>query len=136
MTHSYNEVEYSKSLCSDTEYTHAISNHPPHMMNSPSAFIPFCDFNADMLAVGEHIDNFPFPVCNAFTPSHINGQLCYMFDPSTIHSNITYDNPYLTFLLDYNEDREYPAYKTDMGEHENEPKNLDDLMENEERNKE
>ena len=105
-------------------------------MNSPSAFIPFCDYNGDMLAVGENMDNFSLPVCNAFTPSLIDGQLCYMFDPSTIHSNITYDNPYLTFLLDYNEDREYPAYNTDMGEIENELKNLDDLMENEERNKE
>ena len=84
------------------------------MKNNPSAFIPFCDYNGDMLAVGEHMDNFSFPVCNAFTPSVIDGQLCYMFDPSTIQSNITYDKPYLIFLLDYNEDKEYPAYKTDI----------------------
>ena len=89
-----------------------------------------------MLAVGENMDNFSFPVCNAFKPSMIDGELCYMFDPSTIQSNITFGKPYLILLLDYNEDREFPAYKTDMGGNKDEPKNLYDLMENEEKKKE
>ena len=84
-----------------------MSTHPPHMKNSPSAFIPFCEYNEDMLAVGELMEGFPFPVCNAFTPSVIEGQLCYTFTPSNTRTTDTASNPVLVFLLDYNEDRDY-----------------------------
>ena len=88
-----------------------MSTHPPHMKNSPSAFIPFCEYNGDMMAIGEYIDNFPFPVCNAFKPSILDGQLCYEFDPATIQANITSNNPYIFFILDYNEDRQYHTHQ-------------------------
>ena len=84
-----------------------MSTHPPHMKNSPSAFIPFCEYNEDMLAVGELMEGFPFPVCNAFTPSVIEGQLCYTFTPSNARTTDIASNPVLVFLLDYNEDRDY-----------------------------
>ena len=78
------------------------------MKNSPSAFIPFCEYNGDMLSVGEHIDNFSFPVCNAFRPTLIEGQLCYQFDRNNLGGNLTSSKePYLMFLMDTNDDRQY-----------------------------
>ena len=106
-----------------------MSIHPPHMKNSPSAFIPFCEYNGDMIAVGEFIESFPYPVCNAFKPSLITGEICYTFDPSTIQSNITSDKPYITFLLDYNEDREYTTFKTREFENVKEPESLNEMEE-------
>ena len=90
----------------DTPSTHALSTHPPHIKNSPSAFIPFCEYNGDMQSVGEHDQRFPFPVCNAFTPTVLHGQLCYTFNPPDNDNNPTSDKPFLMFLLDYNEDRQ------------------------------
>ena len=58
-----------------------------------------------MMAVGEKDHRFPFPVCNAFTPTVLHGQLCYTFNPpDTVADNLT--SPFLIFLLDYNEDRQ------------------------------
>ena len=60
------------------------------------------------MAVGEFIEHFPFPVCNAFTSIIIDGQMCYTFKPNTSMANkTTVDKPYLMFILDYNEDNEY-----------------------------
>ena len=75
------------------------------MKNSPSAFIPFCEYNGDMMAVGEQDHGFPFPICNAFTPTVLHGQLCYTFDPPD-NDRLASDEPFLMFLLDYNEDRQ------------------------------
>ena len=87
-----------------------------------------------MLAVGEHIESFPYPVCNAFKPSLVDGEPCYTFDPSTIHSNITFDKPYIAFLLDYNEDREYTALNTGPVKFVREPESLIEMEENDARN--
>ena len=111
-----------------------MSIHPPHMKNSPSAFIQFCEYNGDMVAVGELIESFPYPVCNAFKPSLIDGELCYTFDLSNIQSNITSDKPYITFLLDYNEDREYTTFKTRAFKNKKEPESLNEMEENDARN--
>ena len=116
--------------------THAMSTHPPHMKNSPSAFIPFCEYNEDMLAVGEHMDGFPFPVCNAFIPSVIEGQLCYTFTPSNARTTDTAINPVLMFLLDYNEDREYSNLMQDDADNDNEPDSLGEMDKNNDRNSE
>ena len=90
-----------------------MSIHPPHMKNSPSAFIQFCEYNGDMLSVGEHMDTFPLPVCTAFTPTVLQGQLCYTFDPDTVQANISSHTPSLMFLLDYNQDRDHFRIKDD-----------------------
>ena len=106
------------------------------MKNSPSAFIPFCEFNGDMLAVGEYIDSFPFPVCNAFRPSVLHGQLCYQFDPSTVLTNLTTDQPFLMFIMDYNEDREYNTHVDEEDEQNENPQKLDEMDKNDANNNE
>ena len=104
------------------------------MKNSPSAFIPFCEYNGDMLAVGEHIDTFPFPVCTAFRPTVLQGQLCYMFDPETAKTAINSDFHYLMFLLDYNEDREYSTLVEGKRDKEQEPLTLSKMERNDDEN--
>ena len=106
------------------------------MKNSPSAFIPFCEYNGDMLAVGEYIDSFPFPVCTAFRPSVLQGQLCYQFDPSTVLTNITTDQPFLMFIMDYNEDREYYKHVDEKHENNENPQKLDQMDKNDANNNE
>ena len=49
----------------------SIVKHPVHFIgranqDSPSAFIPFCDFGGDMSAMGTKVDQFDVPVCNSF----------------------------------------------------------------------
>ena len=82
-----------------------------------------------MMAVGEHMDGFPFPVCNAFTPSVIEGQLCYTFTPSTVRNTDTASNPVLMLLLDDNEDREYSNLIERDDENDNEPATLEEIDE-------
>ena len=106
------------------------------MKNSPSAFIPFCEYNGDMLAVGEHIDTFPFPVCTAFRPTVLQGQLCYMFDPDSVKANITSGDHSLLFLLDYNEDREYSTLEEGKIEKEQEPLTMSKMGRNDDENNE
>ena len=57
--------------------------------------------------MGEQIRPFSFPICKAFKPSVLYGQLCYEFDPSTLKTNLTAQNPFLLLILDYNEDKQY-----------------------------
>ena len=104
-----------------------MSTHPPHMKNSPSAFIPFCEYNEDMMSVGEHMEGFPFPVCSAFTPSVIEGQLCYTFTPNNVRTTETTGNPVLMFLLDYNEDRQYSELLRGEDDNDNKLQTLDEM---------
>ena len=97
------------------------------MKNSPSAFIPFCEYNGDMEAVGEHITNFSFPVCNIFRPTVLHGQLCYSFDPNNVESHVSSDQPYIMFLLDYNEDRQLKTLVGKITDKQIEPKKLSDM---------
>ena len=114
-----------------------MSNHPPHLKNSPSAFIPFCEYTGNMLSVGEYIENFDFPVCNSFRPTVLGGQLCYQFDVNSIETNTTSGQPYLMFVLDYNEDREYNTLSDmDEDEHKDDPKALHEIDKNNDNNNE
>ena len=108
------------------------------MKNSPSALIPFCEYNGDMLAVGEHIENFPFPVCNAFTPEVIDGHMCYTFQPNTTmrEDKKTSENPYLMFLLDYNENREYTTLSNEEEKNKDETETFKNMKDNDKNNKE
>ena len=106
------------------------------MKNSPSAFLPFCEYNGDMLAVGEYIQSFPFPVCTAFRPTVLHGQLCYQFDPSTVLTNPTTDQPFLIFIMDYNEDREYSNHLDEKNKNNENPQKLNEMNKNDAHNNE
>ena len=82
-----------------------MANHPPHIRESLSSFIPFCEVNGDMLAVGEKIENFSLPVCRAFKRKVLDGRLCYQLDTNFIELNSKADVNGIIFLMDYNEDR-------------------------------
>ena len=90
-----------------------LSAHPVHLTAKigwkvPSAFIPFCAYQTNMLLVGEYIDGLDFPVCNKFTSTVHRGQLCYTIDISSFLPNTeTKDGKAggLTLLLDYNPER-------------------------------
>ena len=60
-----------------------LSSHPVHLTSkrAPSAFIPFCAYQTDMLALGEYIEGLEFPV---FTPILHRGQRCYTKDVSSL----------------------------------------------------
>ena len=83
--------------------TSVISQHPPHLIDpkarkhqtpfiqkfhqdqdsrniSPSALIPFCAYQTNLESLGTSIANLSFPVCTAFRPFLLQGQLCYSLD--------------------------------------------------------
>ena len=100
------------------------------MTGSPSALIPFCEYNGDMLAMGEYIENFDFPVCNKFRPTLLDGDLCYQLDVNSIQNINATDQPDIIFLLDYNEDRQYNKLSGNGDTHETESRNMKDMAEN------
>ena len=59
-----------------------ISLHPPHLTKAKGlpALIPFCAYAGNMKIMGEHISGLDFPVCNAFKPKIIDGELCYVLN--------------------------------------------------------
>ena len=46
----------------------------------PSALIPFCAYKSNLETLGTSIPGLRFPVCNAFRPTILHGQLCYSLD--------------------------------------------------------
>ena len=46
----------------------------------PSALIPFCAYQSNLETLGTSIPGLNFPVCNAFRPTILHGQLCYSLD--------------------------------------------------------
>ena len=46
----------------------------------PSALIPFCAYQSNLEIFGTSIPGLNFPVCNAFRPTILHGQLCYSLD--------------------------------------------------------
>ena len=46
----------------------------------PSALIPFCAYQSNLTTLGTTIPGFSFPVCTAFQPTLLHGQLCYSLD--------------------------------------------------------
>ena len=67
-----------------------------------------------MLAVGEKIEAFDLPICNAFTPRILNFQLCYQLDLKDKHIPNFKGQPYIIFLLDYNEDHQLPLVASNI----------------------
>ena len=112
---------FSLHIISETIYK--ITNHPVHILDkdgeySPSAFIPFCEFQGNMSVMGVKIDQFDVPVCNSFQEKILNDQLCYEVDLQNLkHENI-YEKDIklgLAFLMDYNEDRNLSFYDNTRG---------------------
>ena len=107
---------FSLHIISETIYK--ITNHPVHILDkdgeySPSAFIPFCEFQGNMSVMGVKIDQFDVPVCNSFQEKILNDQLCYEVDLQNLKQE-NYDKDLklgLAFLMDYNEDRNLSFYE-------------------------
>ena len=79
---SFSIVNY---LILDNEIVHMVTHHPVHIYNkygqqSPSAFIPFCQFGNNISTMGVKHPQFKFPVCKSFKEKYINNQLCYEVD--------------------------------------------------------
>ena len=91
----------------------SIVSHPVHIKDehghiSPSSFIPFCSIGSNMSLLGENIEQFSHPVCTAFKPKMLEGQMCYQLDLEEIQKQVSFkkgDNNGLIFLMDYNEDK-------------------------------
>ena len=61
-----------------------------------------------MSILGEKIENFSRPVCTAFKPKMLEGQMCYQLDLTDFKNKIFFakgEENGLTFLMDYNEDK-------------------------------
>ena len=88
-----------------------MSNHPVHIIDhqgteSPSSFIPFCEFGGNMSAVGTAFHNFDIPICTKFAPRMIDGQMCYTVDVNEVEVKSKEAIKHgLVFAMDYNEDR-------------------------------
>ena len=100
----------------DMEQLHKITNHPVHVYDedgalSPSAFIPFCQFGTNILAMGRETSLFNVPVCQSFKAKIFYNQLCYEVD---VHDFIDRDSMTsselklgLSLLVDVNFNRQY-----------------------------
>ena len=82
-------------------------SHPPHLSSKSwsSAFIPFCAYQTD-LNISENSLELPgitFPLCSAFLPTILEGQLCYKLKLNTTSGQGKRNQ--LMFVVDYNEDR-------------------------------
>ena len=64
------------------------SLHPPHLTETKGlpALIPFCAYGGNMEILGEYVQGLYFPVCNAFKPTILDGEVCYTLDFKTLVS--------------------------------------------------
>ena len=82
-------------------------SNPPHLTSKSwsSAFIPFCAYKTD-LNISKNplvLPGITFPLCSAFLPTILEGQLCYELNLNTRSGQGRRNQ--LTVVLDYNEDR-------------------------------
>ena len=100
---------------------HKISNHPVHIIgpegNSPSAFIPFCQFGKNHSSMGVKNSLFDIPVCNCFKEKYLMDQLCYEIDVNKFRDK-TFSSKDLklgfSFLVDINDVRQSKYGETTM----------------------
>ena len=87
-------------------------SHPVHLVRednslSPSAFILFCAFKAN-LGIAESMTKHPnlsFPVCSSFVPDILEGQLCYTLKINETGGKGKQNG--LMLLLDLNENLDF-----------------------------
>ena len=81
-------------------------SHPPHLTSTwSSAFIPFCAYKTN-LNISENPFTLPgltFPLCSAFRPTILEGELCYELKLNKLSDQGKRNQ--LMIVLDYNEDR-------------------------------
>ena len=81
-------------------------SHPPHLTSTwSSAFIPFCAYKTD-LNISKNplaLPGITFPLCSAFLPTVLEGQLCYELKLNQLSDEGRRNQ--LMFVLDHNEDR-------------------------------
>ena len=84
-----------------------MTNHPVHILDqdnefSPTALIPFCEFNGNMSVMGVNINQFDVPICNSFVPKIVKDKLCYTVDPNEYKHKIDLKGELsLSFLIYY-----------------------------------
>ena len=88
-----------------------MTKHPVHIVDddgqlSPTALIPFCEFDGDLSAMGVKIEQFGVPVCKSFRPKIFQDQLCYTVDPNTFKNNHKSKELSLTLFINLNEERQ------------------------------
>ena len=81
--------------------------HPPHLTSKSwsSAFIPFCAYKTD-LNISKNplaLPGITFPLCSAFLPTILEGQLCYKLSLNMTSGQGKRNE--LMLILDYNKDR-------------------------------
>ena len=90
---------------------HKITNHPVHINDgqkmSPSAFIPFCEFQGNITVMSVMNDHFDVPVCSSFQAKILKDKLCYEVDPNKFKNQVqnNFDHG-IIFLIDTNIDRQ------------------------------
>ena len=97
--------------CSGTSVTK--SAHPPHLhpdTKAGSSFIPFCAYKTKM-TIGRPtvlVPNISFPICTAFKPTILEGQLCYKLHVNSSSGQGMKNG--LSLLLDYQDELSLQAF--------------------------
>ena len=83
------------------------SAHLPHLVgesNTGSSFIPFCAYKTNMTISQPEVllPNISFPICTAFKPTILEGQLCYKLQVNATGSQGKKNG--LSLLLDYQDE--------------------------------
>ena len=81
-------------------------SHPPHLTSTwSSAFIPFCAYKTNLNVSKNHLilPSITFPLCSAFLPTILEGQLCYELRLNKLSKQGKRNQ--MMFVLDHNEDR-------------------------------
>ena len=98
------------SIFSESKTLRRITNHPVHAQdNSPTALIPFCDFDGNMSAVDVKIEDSETPFCTGFEEKIVKDKICYSINLNdrTQKGQIEEENDLsFTLYISYNEDRQ------------------------------
>ena len=83
------------------------SAHLPHLVggsNTGSSFIPFCAYKTNMTISQPEVwlPNISFPICTAFKPTILEGQLCYKLQVNATGGQGKKNG--LSLLLDYQDE--------------------------------
>ena len=110
----FNVPECMHNFFLDMNLLKRVNNNPVHILNSPSAFIPFCSLGEDILGV--KVKEFEIPVCNIFEPKIQYDQFCYETNLDLLKkedANIRKKQREigLILVLDYNEERQLDINK-------------------------
>ena len=102
--------------------------HPPHLQEETitgSSFIPFCAYKTNMTISGPEVwlPNISFPVCTAFKPTVLEGQLCYKIQVNATGGQGKKNG--LSLLLDYQDELSLQAASSKDEENGNHQQDMD-----------